>query len=383
MTLSLAFNTPSAADQVWSVTQLSASVKRLLENHAVQLWVRGEVVQCKAYASGHWYFTLRDGRSQVRCCMFRLNTMRAGKPPADGTEVYVLGKPGLYEEKGEFQLVVSRMLPTAALGQQQQELERVRAILHQDGLFDPARKRALPEFPSTIALVTSRDGAAVHDVVTVTRKRWPCARLLVLGARVQGDGAVDELVRALRLVNRLRRVDVCILGRGGGGREDLAAFNSEAVCRALAAVRVPTISAVGHEVDVSLTDLVADVRAPTPSAAAEQAVPDRRDVIRLMDELSGRLASGLTSRTRLATERLARTADRLQAGVQSALQSRQHHLERLAVQLDALSPLRVLGRGYALPLAEDGTVLKHREDFVPDLSFRLRVADGDVRARVE
>jgi exodeoxyribonuclease VII large subunit len=383
MTLSLAFNTPSAADQVWSVTQLSASVKRLLENHAVQLWVRGEVVQCKAYASGHWYFTLRDGRSQVRCCMFRLNTMRAGKPPADGTEVYVLGKPGLYEEKGEFQLVVSRMLPTAALGQQQQELERVRAILHQDGLFDPARKRALPEFPSTIALVTSRDGAAVHDVVTVTRKRWPCARLLVLGARVQGDGAVDELVRALRLVNRLRRVDVCILGRGGGGREDLAAFNSEAVCRALAAVRVPTISAVGHEVDVSLTDLVADVRAPTPSAAAEQAVPDRRDVIRLMDELSGRLASGLTSRTRLATERLARTADRLQAGVQSALQSREHHLERLAVQLDALSPLRVLGRGYALPLAEDGTVLKHREDFVPDLRFRLRVADGDVRARVE
>jgi exodeoxyribonuclease VII large subunit len=383
MTLSLAFNTPSAADQVWSVTQLSASVKRLLENHAVQLWVRGEVVQCKAYASGHWYFTLRDGRSQVRCCMFRLNTMRAGKPPADGTEVYVLGKPGLYEEKGEFQLVVSRMLPTAALGQQQQELERVRAILHQDGLFDPARKRALPEFPSTIALVTSRDGAAVHDVVTVTRKRWPCARLLVLGARVQGDGAVDELVRALRLVNRLRRVDVCILGRGGGGREDLAAFNSEAVCRALAAVRVPTISAVGHEIDVSLTDLVADVRAPTPSAAAEQAVPDRRDVIRLMDELSGRLASGLTSRTRLATERLARTADRLQAGVQSALQSRQHHLERLAVQLDALSPLRVLGRGYALPLAEDGTVLKHREDFVPDLRFRLRVADGDVRARVE
>jgi exodeoxyribonuclease VII large subunit len=294
-----------------------------------------------------------------------------------------LGKPGLYEEKGEFQLVVSRMLPTAALGQQQQELERVRAILHQDGLFDPARKRALPEFPSTIALVTSRDGAAVHDVVTVTRKRWPCARLLVLGARVQGDGAVDELVRALRLVNRLRRVDVCILGRGGGGREDLAAFNSEAVCRALAAVRVPTISAVGHEVDVSLTDLVADVRAPTPSAAAEQAVPDRRDVIRLMDELSGRLASGLTSRTRLATERLARTADRLQAGVQSALQGRQHHLERLAVQLDALSPLRVLGRGYALPLAEDGTVLKHREDFVPDLRFRLRVADGDVRARVE
>jgi exodeoxyribonuclease VII large subunit len=383
MTLSLSLGSPSAADQVWSVSQLSASVKRLIERHGVQLWVRGEVIQCKTYSSGHWYFTLRDAGSQVRCAMFRLNTMRAGKPPADGTEVYVLGKPALYEEKGEFQLVVSRMLPTSALGRQQQELERVRAILHQDGLFDPARKRTLPLYASTIALVTSRDGAAIHDVVTVTRKRWPCARLLVVGARVQGEGAVDELVRALRLVNRLDRVDLCIVGRGGGGREDLAAFNSEAVCRALAAVRVPTISAVGHEVDVSLTDLVADVRAATPSAAAELAVPDRRDITRLVDDLSVRLASGLTSRTRLASERLGRTADRLQAGVQAALRRRSTQTERLAAQLDALSPLRVLGRGYAVPISEEGKVLKQQADFAADLRFRLRVADGTVRARVE
>src|SRR5215210_1487546 len=332
MTLSLTLGSPSAADQVWSVAQLSASVKRLIENHGVQLWVRGEVVQCKAYSSGHWYFTLRDDRSQVRCCMFRLNSMRAGKPPADGTEVYVLGKPGLYEEKGEFQLIVSRMLPTSALGQQQQELERVRRMLHQDGLFDPARKRVMPRYPSIIALVTSRDGAAVHDVVTVTRKRWPCARLLVVGARVQGENAVEELVRALRLVNRLPRVDLCIIGRGGGGREDLAAFNSEAVCRALAAVRVPTISAVGHETDISLTDLVADLRAATPSAAAELAVADRRDVLRLVDDLSLRLASGLTGRTRLAAERLARSADRMQGAIQAGLEARRHQVDRIAAQ---------------------------------------------------
>ncbi|HVQ48337.1 MAG TPA: exodeoxyribonuclease VII large subunit [Gemmatimonadales bacterium] len=383
MTLPLSLGSPTATDQVWSVSQLSASVKRLIEKHGIQLWVRGEVVQCKAYSSGHWYFTLRDAGSQVRCCMFRTNTMRAGKPPADGTEVYVLGKPALYEEKSEFQLVVSRMLPTAALGRQQQELERVRALLHQDGLFDPARKRALPTYPSLIALVTSRDGAAVHDIVTVTRKRWPGVRLLVLGARVQGEGAVEELVRALRLVNRLRRVDLCILGRGGGAREDLAAFNTEAVCRALGDVRVPTISAVGHEVDISLTDLVADVRAATPSAAAELAVPDRRDVLRLVDDLSGRLAAGLTARTRLASARLARTADRLQAAVQVGLQRRRSQTERLAVQLDALSPLRVLGRGYAVARAMDGRVLKQKADFVADLPFQLRVADGDVRARVE
>ncbi len=383
MTLPLSLGSPTATDQVWSVSQLSASVKRLIEKHGIQLWVRGEVVQCKAYSSGHWYFTLRDAGSQVRCCMFRTNTMRAGKPPADGTEVYVLGKPALYEEKSEFQLVVSRMLPTAALGRQQQELERVRALLHQDGLFDPARKRALPTYPSLIALVTSRDGAAVHDIVTVTRKRWPGVRLLVLGARVQGEGAVEELVRALRLVNRLRRVDLCILGRGGGAREDLAAFNTEAVCRALGDVRVPTISAVGHEVDISLTDLVADVRAATPSAAAELAVPDRRDVLRLVDDLSGRLAAGLTARTRLASARLARTGDRLQAAVQVGLQRRRSQTERLAVQLDALSPLRVLGRGYAVARAMDGRVLKQKADFVADLPFQLRVADGDVRARVE
>lgn len=383
MTLPLTIDTPSATDQVWSVAQLNASVKRLIERHATHLWIRGEVVQCKTYSSGHWYFTLRDATSQVRCCMFRLNASRAGRPPADGTEVYVLGKPVLYEDKGDFKLIVSRVLPTASLGRQQQELERVRALLQQDGLFDQARKRPVPSFASTIALVTSRDGAAVHDVVTVTRKRWPCARLLVVGARVQGEGAVEELVRALRLVNRIPGIDLCIIGRGGGAREDLAAFNTEAVCRALADVRVPTISAVGHEVDISLTDLVADLRAATPSAAAELAVADRQDVLRLLDDLSVRLASGLTGRTRLAAERMGRTADRLEAAMQDVVRGPRNRLERVAVQLDALSPLRVLGRGYAMALGEDGRVLKRRADFGSQDRFRLRLADGEIGARVE
>lgn len=383
MTLSLTFNSPASTDQVWSVRQLSSAVKGLLDGQFMPIWVRGEVVQCKTWSSGHWYFTLRDGASQVRCCMFRLNASRAGKPPADGTEVFVLGKPGLYEEKGEFQLVVSRMIPTAAVGRKQQELERVKAVLQQDGLFDSTRKRPLPRYASTVALVTSPDGAALKDVVSVTRKRWPCARILVIGARVQGDGAAEELVRALRLVNRIPGLDLCIVGRGGGAREDLAAFNSEAVCRALAAVRVPTISAVGHEIDISLTDLVADHRAGTPSAAAELAVADRRDVLRLVDDLSVRLASGLTGRTRLAAARLGRSGDRLHAGVAAALESAHHLADRLAAQLEALSPLRVLGRGYAVPMGEDGRVLKSRADFIKDETFRLRVADGDVPARVE
>ena len=382
MTLSLSFDI-TATDQVWSVGRLNTAIKQLIEGNFPPIWVRGEVLQCKVWSSGHWYFTLREGRSQVRCSMFRLNASRAGKPPADGTEVYVLAKPGLYEEKGEFQLVVSRMLPTSAVGQKQQELERVKAILQQDGLFDQVRKRPVPAYVTTIAVVTSRDGAALKDVVTVTRKRWPCARILFVAARVQGEGAVQELVRALRVVNRIPGLDLCIVGRGGGARQDLAAFSSEAVCRALANVRVPTISAVGHEVDISLTDLVADLRAPTPSAAAEMAVADRRDVQRLVDDLSVRLASGLTGRTRLAGARLGRSADRLQSGLEKILAGSRSLTDRLGAQLDALSPLKVLGRGYAVPISDAGRVLKCRADFIKDEPFRLRVADGDVRARVE
>jgi exodeoxyribonuclease VII large subunit len=347
------------------------------------LWIRGEVVGCKAWSSGHWYFGLRDRSSQVRCCMWKRDAERAGEPPQDGTEVFALGKPGIYEAKGEFQFNVTRMIPTAAIGAAQRELERVKEVLHRDGLFDHARKRPIPALACSIAVVTSTAGAALQDVITVVGKRWPCCRLVVVNARVQGDGAVHALVRALRLVNRIPDIEICIVGRGGGGREDLAAFNSEAVCRALAEVRVPTISAVGHETDISLTDLVADLRAPTPSAAAEMAVADRREVARQLDDLAARLAGGLGSRTRLAGERLARTADRLYGSIEAVLQRERHRSDRLAAQLDALSPLRILDRGYAVPVGPDGHVLKRRADFAPGAPFRLRVADGDVAARVE
>jgi exodeoxyribonuclease VII large subunit len=275
------------------------------------------------------------------------------------------------------------MLPTAAIGQAQRELERVKLLLQKEGLLDHARKRPLPAYVATLAVVTSTAGAAIRDIITVARRRWPGVRVLVIGARVQGDGAVGELVRALRLVNRLPGVEVCIVGRGGGDREDLAAFNTEAVCRALAAVRVPTISAVGHETDISLTDLVADVRAPTPSAAAELALPDQRDVRRALDDLAARLAGGLGSRARLGLERVDRAGDRLHAALETVLDRHRHRLARLTAQLDALSPLRVLERGYSVATAPDGRVLKHRADFAPGAPFNLRVSDGSVGARVE
>ena len=382
MALSFQMDLLSPADDVWSVTRLTTVVKRLVEGELPALWVRGEVSGCKTYPSGHCYFTLRDSMCQVRCCLWKRDTPRAGKPPADGTEVYLLVRPGVYEAKGEFQLNVVRILPTAAVGAGQRELERVKALLHQDGLFDAARKRTLPPLAGTVAVVTSTAGAALRDVITVARRRWPNARVLVVAARVQGEGAVEALVRALRIVNRLEQVDVCIVGRGGGAREDLSAFNAEPVCRALAAVRVPTISAVGHETDISLTDLVADLRAPTPSAAAELALPDHREVRRALDDLGARLAGGLGSRARLGLERLYRAGDRL-AGAMTAVLDRHHHrVARASAQLDALSPLRVLERGYAVPTAPDGRVLKRQADFHPGAAFTLKVADGQVPAQV-
>jgi len=208
----------------------------------------------------------------------------------------------------------------------------------------------------------------------VARKRWPMARILVIGTRVQGAGADAEVVAALRLVNRIDGIDVCIVARGGGGREDLVVFNSESVCRALAEVMVPTVSAVGHETDISLTDLVADVRAATPSAAAELALADQAEVLRHTAALASRLAGGLSRRTRLAAERLNRAGDRLEGGLERVIRTRRQSLDRLGVALDALSPLKVLQRGYGLALSAEGKVLRRHADFPDGTPFRLRLA---------
>lgn len=378
--------TPSlfdSTDTAWTVTQVARAVKRAVDGSTGALWVRGEVSGLKAYQSGHWYFTLRDADSQLRCVMWRTYAQKVRTPPADGTQVFVFATPTVWEERGELRLNVTELLPTDALGAEALALERIRKALEKDGLFDAARKRALPPLATRIAVVTSLDGAALRDIITVARKRWPSIELLVVGSTVQGEGAEADLVRALGIVNRLAGIDLCIVGRGGGSREDLAVFNSEAVCRALARVRVPTISAVGHETDVTFSDLVADVRAPTPSAAAELAIADRRELAAVVTALAARLAGALMQRSRLAGERLARTADRLQGGIERLLESRRRQVERLGVQLDALSPLRVLERGYSVARSEDSRVLKRRADFPAGRPFTLRVADGSVPARVE
>ena len=373
---------PSEASGALTVAEVNRIARRLIEGELGPVWVHGEVSGLKSYASGHWYFTLKDAEAQIRCVMWKTYNAKVRSVPPDGTQVYCFGTPTVWEEKGEFRLNATKLLLLDQLGQKALELERVRQLLAKDGLFDPGRKRPLPSFAQSIAVVTSLDGAALRDVITVARARWPSIRIVAIGTKVQGAEAEGEVVAALKRVDRLQGIDVCIVGRGGGSKEDLDVFNKESVCRALAALTVPTISAVGHETDISLSDLVADVRAATPSAAAELAVPDRRQWVARTAELSTRLARALERRGQVARERLYRSADRMQGALQDHLRERKTSLERYAVQLDALSPLKVLGRGFAVAQGADGRVLKSVKQLRKDAKFTLRVADGSVDAKV-
>ena len=370
----------SSTDGAWCVADVTRRARQLIESGFSPIWVRGEVSGFKAYRSGHWYFTLRDADAQVRCIMWRSDNQQVRTPPDEGVEVFVEARPTVWEDRGEFRLTVKRLLPTAADGEWQVKLEQARAALDRDGLFDPSRKRPLPRFPFRIAVVTSVDGAALRDIVAVTQRRWPVVELLVVPTRVQGEGVEAEIRAALQFADRLPEVDLVIVGRGGGSREDLWAFNTEIVARAVAAMSVPTIVAVGHETDVSLAELVADARAPTPSAAAEAAVPNLEQVRAGVDQMARRLGRGLTGRTRLAKERLARTTDRLTVAIGSIVDRDRNRVSELGAMLDALSPLRILARGYSVARGREGQVLRRMDDFVLDIPFTLTVGDGKVNA---
>jgi len=374
--------TAVSAEGAWTVSEVTRRARAVLEAGLPPLWVRGEISGFKAWQSGHWYFTLRDKSAQIRCVMFQKDNRRLPTPPLDGMQVFVFARPTVWEEKGEFRLTIVDLLSTAAGGLWQLAFEKAKAALARDGLLDPTRKRALPPYPRRIAVVTSPDGAALRDIIAVTARRWPVAELLVIPTRVQGEGAEAAICAALALLGRLEELDLAILGRGGGSREDLWTFNHERVARAVAGVPVPVISAVGHETDVTLCDLVADLRAPTPSAAAEAATPDRSDVLADLAHLGARLARGLAARSGRVAERLDRTVDRLAGAIERRLERHRLALAVTSGRLDALSPLRVLARGYALARDAEGRVLKRVAQLPPGLPFRLRVSDGEVAARV-
>ena len=371
----------ASAEGAWTVSEVTKRAKHVIEAGLPPLWVRGEITGFKAWRSGHWYFSLRDKTAQLRCVMFAKQNFRL-PTPTDGMQVFVFARPSMYEEKGEFQLTVTELLSTDQGGLWKLAFEKAKAALSKDGLLDPARKRRLPPFPRRIAVVTSPDGAALRDIEAVVGRRWPVAELIVVPAQVQGVKAEASVCSALNRISRLA-VDVLIVARGGGSVEDLWAFNSERVARAVAAMPMPVISAIGHETDVTLCDLVADLRAPTPSAAAEAATPDRAEVIAQCAVLGQRLARALRIASRHVVERLDRSGDRLVRAMERKLEQSGALLTAHGARLDALSPLRVLARGYAVARDTDGRILKRVAQLPAGKEFRLRVTDGEVNGRVQ
>jgi len=386
--------------RVWTVSQVNRAVRSLLESSVDALWVAGEVTNWSRSRPGHCYFTLKDDKAQLRCVLFRADAERLPTDPEEGMRVRVFGSLTLYEARGDYQLVVTRVEAEGAEGLWRIAFEKLRAKLEQEGLLDPARKRRLPRFPTTVGVVTSPTGAAVHDILTVLRRRAPWVRVVVGGTRVQGEGASLEIARALAALDASGLCDVLIVGRGGGSVEDLWAFNEEPVARAIVACRTPVVSAVGHEVDVTISDLVADLRAPTPSAAAEAVTPDReavRDQIALVPERLGRGLRGTLERRRVRLERVLerlgrdlerrlvgprqavdQAAGRLERGLRRLLERRRVGLSAAAGRLQALSPLAILERGYSVARTPDGKVLRRVKDLLAGRRFHLRVVDGTV-----
>ncbi|HEX7091384.1 MAG TPA: exodeoxyribonuclease VII large subunit [Longimicrobiales bacterium] len=369
--------------RAYTVSAVNAMARRLLEGSVPPLWVAGEVAGWKRYASGHCYFSLRDASARLRCVMFRADAQRLPTEPEEGMQVRALGTLTLYERGGDFQLIVRELEGKGAGGLWRLAFERLRSRLEAEGLLAPERKRPLPRFPATVGVITSPSGAALHDILHVIERRAPWTRVLFCPARVQGDGAAQDLARAMRLFASVRMADVLIIGRGGGSVEDLWVFNEEAVARAIAASPVPVVSAVGHEVDVTIADLVADVRAPTPSAAAERVVPDGAAVGREVALLAARLGAAARRRVSRGREELTVLRDRLGETARAALRAREKRLEAAAGKLDALSPLAALRRGYAVPLGADGRILRTTRQFRPGAPVRLRVVDGRVDCTVD
>src|SRR5438128_3227351 len=294
---------PVAARRVYSVTELTVRVRDLLEAEFFEVWVEGELSNCRVWTAGHLYFTLKDAASQVRAVIFRSALRYLKFKPGDGLRVVARGRVSVYEPKGEYQLVCEHMEPQG-LGALQLAFDQLKKRLQDEGLFDSARKRPLPALPRKIGIVTSLDGAAIRDIIKVLRRRYANAHLVIRPARVQGDGAALEIARGLRAVGRVARVDVVIVGRGGGSIEDLWAFNEEIVARAIAASPVPVIAAVGHETDVTIADFVADVRAPTPSAAAELVVARKDEFCGRIDRLEDRLRAAARARVQRLSRRI-------------------------------------------------------------------------------
>jgi exodeoxyribonuclease VII large subunit len=361
------------------VSMLTQTAKEIVEGAFPPVWVRGEISDFKAHRNGHWYFCLRDASSQIKCVVWSRDQRAIPAAPDDGMQVAILGQLGVYAARGEMQFTAKRM-EAEGDGLWRKALEQTRLRIAADGLLAPERKRPLPRYPRRIAMITSASGAALRDVIAVLRRRAPGVELVVVHAAVQGESAPLELCAALDQVARWQGAELVIIGRGGGSREDLWAFNDERVVRALASCPVPTISAIGHEVDITLCDLVADLRAPTPSAAAESAVPSQDELALTLASARRRLHLAIDERLHEVRARAAGSAHALAAATTARVAARQASVHALAGRLHALSPLATLARGYAVARDAAGRTLASARDFRPGDAFIIRLHDGEVDA---
>lgn len=393
--------------KILSVTELNQLVRGKLERDPdlQSVCIRGEISNYKLYPSGHHYFSLKDSESAIRCVLFKGNALSLRFRPENGMQVLAVGRVSLYPRDGSYQFYCTRLLPDGA-GDLSVAFEQLKQKLFQEGLFDPARKKKLPVFPHRIGIVTSPAGAAVHDMLRILGKRYPLSRVILLPVRVQGAEAPGEIARAIDYANAHAIADVLIVGRGGGSVEDLWAFNDEGVSRAIFRSRIPVVSAVGHEPDVTISDFTADLRAATPSNAAELVAPDqselraalegmrasmlasmRQRLTRSRQQLTGLSASPMLrnpmnylQERRLRLDKL--TGDFRRVGTR-LLQARRQDLIRLSASLDAMSPLKVLARGYSMTADADGRLISSVTEVSPGQSLTILVSDGKIRAAVE
>lgn len=412
--------------KIYSVAELNRTARFTLENGIGEVWVEGEISRLTRHASGHWYFTLKDAEAAVSCAIFKQNNASVLFEPKDGLKVRVLGQASLYEPRGSYQLIIRKM-EEAGKGSLQEQFEKLKAKLAAEGLFDTGRKKPLPLLPRKIGVVTSPTGAAIRDIINVLTRRFPNVEILLAPVIVQGEGAAGKIAAAIDYLNTRDDIDVMIVGRGGGSIEDLWAFNEEIVARAIAASRIPVISAVGHEIDFTISDFVADVRAPTPSAAAELAVPVKAEMETRIARLAARLGGSLQNQVHILRERipgyrqtmiqtlrtdvrqrqqridesalrlthelknsvtvlrqqLPNFYQRMAHRIESAAAERKQNLRRLEVQLRALSPLAVLDRGYSLTQTADGAVVRDAAGLKKGTMLKTRFAKGTVISEVK
>ena len=392
---------------IFGVAEVNQLIKHMLDGEPMLqgILVRGELSNYKIYPSGHHYFTLKDADGALRCVMFRGQASRLRFRPENGMKVIASGRITVFPRDGAYQLYCDSLTPEG-VGDLAVAFEQLKARLYAEGLFDPAHKKPLPRYPETIAIVTSPAGAAVHDMIRILRRRFPIAKVVLLGVRVQGTEAPPEIAGAIRYANKWHVGDVIITGRGGGSMEDLWAFNDERVARAIYESELPVISAVGHEPDVTIADFVADARASTPSNAAEIAVPDSAELLRWLRGAEGQMARKETARledlrTRLEKLRAKRVMTDPMAYLQDKRMELTHVQQRLgdvsgtllsrkkerfaalAASLDAMSPLKVLGRGYAMAQNGDGQILKSWRDVSAGDAVTVTLGEGALACRVE